>query len=43
MKLESIAHSSIWSVGFTSVLCLLGVSGAARAVCDSLTGAPRRT
>jgi UrcA family protein len=26
MKLESIAHSSIWSVGFTSVLCLLGVS-----------------
>lgn len=73
MKLESIAHSSIWSVGFTSVLCLLGVSagstgtshaagvsvnyrdlnlstiegaitlherlkGAARTVCDGLTG-----
>jgi UrcA family protein len=26
MKLESIAHSSIWSVGFTSLVCLLGVS-----------------
>ena len=73
MKLKSIAHSSIWSVGFTSVLCLLGVSagstgtshaagvsvnyrdlnlstiegaitlherlkGAARTVCDGLTG-----
>jgi UrcA family protein len=74
MKLESIAHSSIWSVGFTSLVCLLGVSagstgtshgarsvsvnyrdlnlstiegaitlherlkGAARTVCDGLTG-----
>lgn len=26
MKLKSIAHSPIWSVGFTSVVCLLGVS-----------------
>jgi UrcA family protein len=26
MKLKSIAHSSIWSAGFTSVVCLLGVS-----------------
>jgi len=28
MKLKSIAHSSIWSAGFTSVVCLLGVSAA---------------
>ena len=28
MKLKSIHHSSIWSVGFTSVVCLLGVSAA---------------
>ncbi len=28
MKLESIQHSSLWSVAFTSVVCLLGCSEA---------------
>jgi UrcA family protein len=28
MNLKSIQHSSIWSVGFTSVVCLLGLSAA---------------
>jgi UrcA family protein len=28
MRLKSIQQSSLWSVGFTSVVCLLGCSGA---------------
>jgi UrcA family protein len=28
MKLKSIQHSSLWSVAFTSVVCLLGTSEA---------------
>jgi UrcA family protein len=28
MKLKSIQHSSLWSVAFTSLVCLLGASGA---------------
>ena len=28
MKLKSIQHSSLWSIAFTSVVCLLGASEA---------------
>jgi UrcA family protein len=35
MKLNSIPRSSLWSIAFTSVLCLLGSSGASADQADS--------